>query len=82
VDQLGHDEESVRIGGILALLRISDDSSRDRLRVMSVLAAYIRQQARWDPQSTPPDRPERESVDDYLRRLRSYPRTPLVFRPH
>jgi uncharacterized protein YjbI with pentapeptide repeats len=43
IDQLGSDQLDVRIGGIYALERIARDSARDRLTVMQVLSAFIRE---------------------------------------
>jgi len=42
VDQLGHEAEAVRIGGIYALGHIARDSSRDRATIVDVLSAYVR----------------------------------------
>jgi uncharacterized protein YjbI with pentapeptide repeats len=43
IDQLGSDKLDVRIGGIYALERIARDSARDRITVMQVLSAFIRE---------------------------------------
>jgi len=45
VEQLGHENRSVRLGGIYALERIAKDSDRDFETVMETLAAYVREQA-------------------------------------
>lgn len=50
VEQLGHDEASVRIGGIYALERISQDSSRDYWSIMEILSAFVRDQRGLPPQ--------------------------------
>jgi hypothetical protein len=47
VDQLGHGERDVRIGGIYALERIGRDSSRDHRPVMAILATYVKERAPW-----------------------------------
>lgn len=48
VAQLGEESRAVRIGGVYALERIAEDSSRDRPAVVQVLAAYIRDQRPWE----------------------------------
>ena len=42
VEQLGHSQIPVRIGGIYALARIAQDSRRDHWIVMEVLTAFVR----------------------------------------
>ena len=42
VEQLGHDNIAVRLGGIYALERIARDSKEDHWSVMEVLTAYVR----------------------------------------
>lgn len=42
VEQLGHGQTAVRIGGIYSLERIAQDSPRDHWSIMEVLAAFIR----------------------------------------
>jgi hypothetical protein len=42
VEQLGHQEKAVQIGGIYALERISEDSLRDYWAIMEVLSAFVR----------------------------------------
>jgi hypothetical protein len=42
VAQLGADRPAVRLGGVYALARISDDSPRDRATCLSLLCAYLR----------------------------------------
>ncbi|ESA37883.1 pentapeptide repeat protein [Leptolyngbya sp. Heron Island J] len=44
VEQLGHEQTAVRIGGIYALERIAQDSPRDYWSIMEVLAAFVRDQ--------------------------------------
>ena len=46
VEQLGSDNQDVRIGGIYALERIACDSARDYSTVMEVLSAFIREHSR------------------------------------
>jgi hypothetical protein len=46
IDQLGQrDSLSVRLGGIFALARISEDSARDRETVIDILSAFVREHA-------------------------------------
>jgi hypothetical protein len=52
IDQLGHSELDVRLGGIYALERIANDSSHDRATVAEVLAAFVRSHAPWPPPPT------------------------------
>lgn len=42
VEQLAHDDDSVRLGGIYALERIAHDSERDRDTIIDVLCAQLR----------------------------------------
>ena len=42
VEQLGHDSQDVQLGGIYALERIAQDSSRDRTVVFEVLSTFVR----------------------------------------
>jgi hypothetical protein len=46
VEQLGHESQEVRIGGMYALERIANESEPDRETVLEVLAAYAREHAR------------------------------------
>lgn len=57
VDQLGHAEVDVRIGGIYALERIARDSPHDRPTIAEVLTSFVRGRAPWPPLRTwqPPD---------------------------
>jgi hypothetical protein len=43
IDQLGHNNADVRIGGIYALERIARDSEEDHPAVIEVLAAFVRE---------------------------------------
>lgn len=49
VDQLGSDKLDVRIGGLHALRRIAEQSTRDRDAVISIQAAYLRARLPWPP---------------------------------
>jgi hypothetical protein len=49
IDQLGHDQLDVRLGGIYALERIARDSPADRATIVEVLTAFIRSHAPWPP---------------------------------
>jgi uncharacterized protein YjbI with pentapeptide repeats len=49
VEQLGHDELDVRLGGIYALERIANDSADDRATIAEVLTAFVRGHAPWPP---------------------------------
>jgi uncharacterized protein YjbI with pentapeptide repeats len=49
IDQLGHEALDVRLGGIYALERISNDSPDDRTTITEVLTAFIRGHAPWPP---------------------------------
>jgi Pentapeptide repeats (8 copies) len=55
VEQLGHANSSVRVGGLFALDQLARDSTKDyRETAIEVVAAYIRDRAPW-----PPNRPSR-----------------------
>jgi hypothetical protein len=45
IEQLGHKELDVRLGGIYALERIARDSRQDHPQVVEVLTAYVREHA-------------------------------------
>jgi hypothetical protein len=49
IDQLGHPELDVRLGGIYALERIANDSPNDRATIAEVLTAFVRGHAPWPP---------------------------------
>jgi uncharacterized protein YjbI with pentapeptide repeats len=49
IDQLGHAELDVRLGGIYALERIARDSLPDRTTIGEVLTAFVRTHAPWPP---------------------------------
>ena len=45
IEQLGHKEMAIRLGGIYALERIAKDSGKDHGPIMEVLTAYVRERA-------------------------------------
>jgi hypothetical protein len=49
IDQLGHTELDVRLGGIYALERIARDSPPDRRTIGEVLCAFVRSHVPWPP---------------------------------
>jgi uncharacterized protein YjbI with pentapeptide repeats len=49
IDQLGHSEVDVRLGGIYALERIARDSPADKSTIGEVLSAFVRNHAPWPP---------------------------------
>jgi uncharacterized protein YjbI with pentapeptide repeats len=49
IDQLGHENMDVRLGGIYALERIANDSVQDRAAVAEVLTAFVRGHSPWPP---------------------------------
>jgi hypothetical protein len=49
IDQLGHERLDVRLGGIYALERITNDSPTDQAPVAEVLSAFVRGHAPWPP---------------------------------
>jgi uncharacterized protein YjbI with pentapeptide repeats len=49
IDQLGHAQLDVRLGGIYALERIARDSPDDRATIGEVLTAFVRGHAPWPP---------------------------------
>lgn len=50
IEQLGSVKLSVRLGGIYALERIANDSSKDHWQIMEVLTAYVRENASFKPE--------------------------------
>lgn len=48
VAQLGDDKLEIRLGGIFALDRISQESDQDYWPIMEILAAFAREHARWE----------------------------------
>jgi hypothetical protein len=53
IDQLGHHELDVRVGGIYALERIARDSDPDRGSIVEVLTTFVRRHSPWSGDSTP-----------------------------
>jgi hypothetical protein len=49
IDQLGHAQLDIRLGGIYALERIARDSPDDRATIGEVLTAFVRSHAPWPP---------------------------------
>ena len=45
IEQLGHKEMAIRLGGIYALERLAKDSKKDYGPIMEVLTAYVREKA-------------------------------------
>ena len=45
IEQLGHEEIAIRLGGIYALERLAKDSEKDHGPIMEVLTAYVRENA-------------------------------------
>ena len=58
VEQLGHEQTAVRIGGIYSLERIAQDSPRDYWTVMEILAAFIRDQLNFQAWDELPEKPK------------------------
>jgi hypothetical protein len=59
VDQLGNEELPVRLGGIYALERLSQESEFHYWPIMEILTGFVRERARWKddtalPQEIPP----------------------------
>jgi hypothetical protein len=63
IDQLGHGNQDVRLGGIYALERIAGDSPRDRSTIAEVLTAFVRGRAPWPP-TQPGQPPEDLAAED------------------
>lgn len=53
ITDLGSSSVDVRLGGIYALQRIMQDSSRDQPAIVAVLCAFVRDQAALPPSSAP-----------------------------
>jgi hypothetical protein len=51
IEQLGSDKLEVRLGGIYALERISQESAGEYWAIMDTLTAFVRQRARWQQPS-------------------------------
>jgi len=70
VDQLGHQNVDVKVGGIYALERIAKDSEPDRKSIQFLLGAFIRNHAAWPPYTPEGLHHPTPTVDDRLPRLR------------
>ncbi|MBT2370412.1 pentapeptide repeat-containing protein [Streptomyces sp. ISL-10] len=73
VENLGSQSVDVRFGGIYALQRIMQDSSRDQPAIVSVLCAYVRQNAR-----VPASGFDKINEDDLLDVRKAAPPTPIT----
>ena len=63
IEQLGHKELAVRLGGIYALERIARDSRRDHPQVIEVLTAYVRERVtRQDEAPLEPGAPDEHDL--------------------
>jgi uncharacterized protein YjbI with pentapeptide repeats len=69
IDQLGHEKQDVRLGGIYALERIANDSPQDRATVVEVLTAFVRDRAPWPPRR--PDQPGEDTPINEVPPLRA-----------
>jgi hypothetical protein len=58
VEQLGSDKLQVRLGGIYTLERISRESELDYWPIMETLTGFIRERARWKPETSAPSQTE------------------------
>jgi hypothetical protein len=60
IEQLGHEELDVRLGGIYAFERIARDSEHDHPQVVEVLTAYVREHAplNRETEESPPRKPK------------------------
>ncbi|WP_024804192.1 pentapeptide repeat-containing protein [Nocardia sp. BMG51109] len=61
VEQLGHSAPAIRLGGVTALVRIADDSARDRPTCLSLLCTYLRLAA-GDEAVVPGERHVRDTI--------------------
>jgi len=55
VEQVGHENLDVRIGGIFALEKIAQDSRTDRQTVVEILTAFVREHTRAGPRAPKTD---------------------------
>jgi hypothetical protein len=69
IDQLGHEKQDIRLGGIYALERIANDSTQDRATVVEVLTAFVRDRAPWPPRR--PDQPGEDTPINEVPPLRA-----------
>jgi hypothetical protein len=91
IDQLGHSELAVRLGGIYALERIANDAPEDRETITEVLAAFVRSRSPWpsrlEGQPLPDDPIERvpllkDRTPDVQAALTILTRRPGQAKPH
>ena len=59
IEQLGHEEMAIKLGGIYGLERVAKDSEKDRGTIMEVLTTYVGEKAANHSEYvlTPPERP-------------------------
>jgi hypothetical protein len=69
IDQLGHAELDMRLGGIYALERIANDSPDDRATIAEVLTAFVRGHAPWPPRLA--DQPPAEAPIEQVPELQA-----------
>jgi hypothetical protein len=53
IDQLGHENQDVRVGGIYALERIAQSSRRDHGPIVEVLTTFVREHQSWRGDEAP-----------------------------
>jgi len=53
IEQLGHENLDVRLGGIYALERIAKSSQRDHSVIVEILTAFVREHQRWKADQAP-----------------------------
>jgi uncharacterized protein YjbI with pentapeptide repeats len=70
IDQLGNENEHVRLGGIYALERIANDSAQDRATITEILTAFVRGHAPWPPSR--PGQPHEDTPVEDIPPLRSW----------
>jgi hypothetical protein len=70
IDQLGHERLDVRLGGIFALERLTNDSRKDQATVAEVLSAFVRGHAPWPP--TGKEQPPADAPLEAVRPLREW----------
>jgi hypothetical protein len=70
IAQLGDDKLEIRLGGIFALERIAQDSEKDYWPIIEVLAAFVREKARWEGDDQPHPAPNQKVRADIQAVLR------------
>jgi uncharacterized protein YjbI with pentapeptide repeats len=53
VDQLGAGRRDVRVGGLMALIRIAEDSARDRPSIIAILCTFVQERTATDAADLP-----------------------------